>query len=178
MDIVYPRNPFYLLLQSHFLSWFLWHQGVNESKTVFSLISGNVFRSYRKWGHVEPKAKVWQYLKFFLFLPHNGSSFWMYIELFFFFFKCEEESVKSPMSMQLLCLPSQGFILFWYLCLQVSMHAFMWLCLSILSFQLKFIIFISHSISLIMISLIFCFLIFMISLIFYFNWHKQTVPAM
>ena len=131
---------------------------MNESKTIFSLISGKVFRSYRKWSHVEPKSKVWEVFKFFFI----SSSHWIIILNVFwvlFSFLCEEKNVKFPMSRQLPCLPNHGFILFWYLCLQVSMPTFMWLCLGILSLQLKFNIFIFH------------YDFFNLSLCF--TWHKQ-----
>ena len=89
------------------------------------------------------------FLYFFLTLDH-------YFEciLSSFSFLCEEKNARFPMSRQLPCLPSHGFILSWYLCLQASMHTLMLLCLGILSLQLKFTIFISHSISPIMISLL------------------------
>ena len=88
------------------------------------------------------------FLYFFLTLDH-------YFEcvLSSFSFLCEEKNVRFPMSRHLPCLPNHGFILFWYLCLQVSMHTLMLLCLGICLCN-KFTIFISHSVSPIMISLV------------------------
>jgi len=97
MDIVYPRSPFCLLPQGNFPSWFLWHQGMNESKTIFSLISGKVFISYRKWGQVEPKSKGWEIFTFFFI----SSSHWIIILNVFwvlFLFYVKRKNARFPMS--------------------------------------------------------------------------------